>query len=112
MNIRNSIRLIGYLGADPETRNLNGDKKISKFSVATSDTYKDEAGNKVTETQWHSIVAWDKHAGVAAKYLKKGSEVAIDGKLINRSYTDKEGNKRYVTEVVCSELLLLGKKSE
>lgn len=111
MNLRNSIRLIGHLGADPEVKNLNGDKKLSKFHLATSESYKDDEGNKVTETQWHNVICWGKQADVVEKYLKKGSEVVLDGKLITRTYTDKEGNKRFLTEIQCNELLLLGKKT-
>jgi len=111
MNLRNSVRLIGFVGADPDTKNVKGDKKLSKFSIATSDSYVDEEGKKVTETQWHSVVTWGKQVGIVEKYLKKGSEVAVEGKLINRSFIDKEGNKRYLTEILCSELLLLGKKA-
>ena len=109
-NLRNSVRLIGNLGADPDTKELNGGKKISKFSIATSETYQDDDGKKVTDTQWHTIVAWGKQAEIVEKYLKKGSEVALAGKLVSRAYNDKEGVKRYVTEIMCNELVLLGKK--
>ena len=110
MHIKNNVRLIGYVGADPEIKNLDGDKKLSKFSIATSESYVNEEGHKVTETNWHNVVAWGKQAGIVEKYLKKGSEVAIEGKLLTRSYTDKDGNKKFVTEILCNELLLLGKK--
>ena len=82
------------------------------MSIATKEVYKNAQGEKVTETQWHNLVAWGKTAGIAEKYLKKGNEVALEGKLINRSYNDKEGNKKYVSEVEVNEFLLLGSKKE
>lgn len=85
---------------------------MARFSMATNETYRNAKGEKVTETQWHTIVAWGKVAELAEKYLTKGSEVAIEGKLINRSYTDKEGVKKYITEVQLNELLLLGDKTK
>ena len=81
------------------------------ISLATSESYKNASGEKVTETQWHRLIAWGKLADVAEKYLDKGKEIAIEGKLINRSYTDKDGKKKYVTEVQVSELLMLGAKA-
>jgi single-strand DNA-binding protein len=110
-NLRNSVRLIGHLGANPDTKELEGGKKVSKFSIATSETYLDDEGQKVTDTQWHNLVAWGKQSEIVEKYLKKGAEVAVDGKLSSRTYTDKDGNKRFVTEIICNELLMLGKKS-
>jgi single-strand DNA-binding protein len=110
MNLTNNVRLIGRLGQNPDVKELNGGKKLAKFSIATSETYRDDKGEKVTETQWHNIVAWGKTADIVAKYLGKGKEVAIDGKLSNRSYQDKDGNKRYTTEIVANEILMLGKK--
>jgi single-strand DNA-binding protein len=109
-NLRNSVRLIGNLGQNPDVKELTGGKKLAKFSIATSETYKDEKGEKVTETQWHNLIVWGKQADTIEKYLKKGSEVAIEGKLNNRNYTDKEGNKRYVTEIIVNEFVLLGGK--
>jgi len=102
---------MGNLGQNPEVKNLANDKKLVKFSIATNENYNNEKGEKVTETYWHNIVAWGKLAGVAEKYLQKGSEVAIEGKLTNRNYTDKEGNKKYVTEIVANEILFLGAKN-
>ena len=110
MNLTNNVRLIGRLGQHPEVKELNGGKKIAKFSLATSESYRDEKGEKITETQWHNLIAWGKTADLVSKFLEKGKEVAIEGKLINNNYTDKEGNKRYTTEIVVSELLMLGKK--
>ena len=110
-NLRNKVQLIGNLGQNPEVKELNGGKKVAKFSLATNETYKNKAGEKVTDTQWHNLVAWGKTADIIEKYLKKGSEVAVEGKLLNRNYTDKEGVKRYVTEIQVSELLMLGSKN-
>lgn len=110
-NLKNSVRLMGNLGAAPEVKNIADNKKLAKFSLATNEVYKNEKGEKVTETYWHSVVVWGKLAGIAEKYLQKGSEVAIEGKLTNRSYTDKEGNKRYVTEILANEILMMGGKS-
>lgn len=112
MNLRNNVRLIGYLGQNPDVKDLNAGKKLAKFSLATSETYKNEKGEKITETQWHNLIAWGKQADTISKYLKKGSEVAIDGKIHSRNYTDKDGIKRYVTEIVVSELLMLGGKKD
>ena len=109
--LRNKVQLIGNLGQNPEVKELNGGKKVAKFSLATNATYRNKAGEKVTDTQWHNLVAWGKTADIIEKYLKKGSEVAVEGKLLNRNYTDKEGVKRYVTEVQVSELLMLGGKN-
>ena len=109
-NLRNKVQLIGNLGMDPEVKQLDGGKKLAKVSIATKDTYKNATGEKVTETQWHNLVAWGKTAEIAEKYLKKGNEVAVEGKLVSRSYTTKEGEKRWVYEVVVHELLMLGAK--
>jgi single-strand DNA-binding protein len=107
--LRNKVQLIGNLGNDPEIINLESGKTLAKFSVATNESYKNAQGEKVTDTQWHNIVAWGKTAQIVEKYVTKGKEVAIEGKLTTRSWEDKEGMKRYITEVVCSELLMLGK---
>ena len=108
--LRNKVQLIGNMGNDPEMISLEGGKKLAKFSMATNDTYKNGAGEKVTETQWHNIIAWNKTADIIEKYVQKGKEIMIEGKLTTRSYENKEGEKRYITEVVCNELLLLGGK--
>jgi single-strand DNA-binding protein len=109
--LKNKVQLIGNLGGKPEVKNTENGKKLAHFSLATSESYRNAKGEKVTETQWHRVVAWGKVAEIAEKYLDKGKEVAIEGKLINRSYTDKEGNKKYITEVQVNELLMLGTKS-
>lgn len=108
--LKNKVQLIGNLGNAPEVKNTEKGKKLAKFSIATNETYYNANGEKVTETQWHNLMAWGKVAEIAEKYLTKGSEVAIEGKLMNNNYTDKDGNKRYNTEVQVHELLLLGSK--
>ena len=110
--LKNKVQLIGNLGNAPEVKTTESGKKLARFSVATNESYRNAKGEKVTETTWHNLVAWGKVADIAEKYLNKGTEVAIEGKLINRSYTDKEGNKKYITEVQVNELLLLGSKAE
>jgi len=107
--LRNKVQLIGNLGKDPEINNLESGKILAKFAIATNESYKNASGEKITDTQWHNVVAWGKTAQIIEKYVTKGKEVAIEGKLTSRSYETKEGEKRYITEVVCSELLMLGK---
>ena len=108
--LRNKVQLIGNLGNDPEIINLESGKTLAKFSVATNENYKNAQGEKVTDTQWHNVIAWGKTADIVEKYLTKGKEVAVEGKLTTRSWDDKDGNKRFTTEVVCNELLMLGGK--
>ncbi|KOY51557.1 single-stranded DNA-binding protein [Polaribacter dokdonensis] len=108
--LRNKVQLIGNLGNNPEIITLDSGKKLAKFSIATNESYKNANGEKVTDTQWHNIVAWNKTADIIERYLQKGNEVAIEGKLTSRNYETKEGEKRYVTEIVCNELLMLGNK--
>ena len=110
--LRNKVQLIGNLGNAPEVRNTDSGKKLVKFSVATNETYNNAKGEKVKETQWHNLVAWGKIAEIAEKYLQKGSEVAIEGKLITRNYNDKEGNKKYITEILVNDLLMFGGKEK
>ncbi len=110
--LKNKVQLIGNLGNAPEIKTTESGKKLAKFSVATNETYQNSKGEKVKETQWHNLIAWGKIAEIAEKYLSKGSEVAIEGKLVNRNYEDKEGNKKYITEIQINELLLLGAKKE
>jgi single-strand DNA-binding protein len=106
--LKNKVQLIGNLGGAPEVKTTESGKKLARFSVATNESYRNAKGEKVTETTWHNLVAWGKVAEIAEKYLNKGKEVAIEGKLINRSYTDKDGNKKYITEVEVNELLMFG----
>jgi single-strand DNA-binding protein len=96
------------VGQEPVVTVLESGKKVVRASLATNDHYKNNQGEKVTETQWHTLIAWGKTADIIEKFVAKGKEIAIEGKLTYRSFEDKEGNTRYVTEVVISELLLLG----
>ncbi len=107
--LRNQVHLIGHVGQDPEIKSFEGNKKLANLTIATNETYKNEKGEKVEETQWHRITAWGKTAEIVEKYVTKGKEIAVEGKLRHRSYDDKNGDKKYVTEIVVSELLLLGK---
>ena len=111
MSLRNTVQLIGNIGNAPEITNLEGGKKVAKLSIATNESYTNTNGEKVQDVQWHNLVAWGKTAEIIEKYVTKGKEIAIEGKLTSRSYETKEGEKRYVTEVVVKELLLLGSKS-
>lgn len=106
-SLRNKVQLIGNLGNDPDVRTTESGKKLVKFSVATNETYTNINGEKVKETQWHTLIAWGKIADIVEKYLTKGSEVAIEGKLITRDYIDKEGNKKYISEIQLNEILFL-----
>ncbi|MEW2920968.1 MULTISPECIES: single-stranded DNA-binding protein [Flavobacteriaceae] len=108
-SLKNKVQLIGNLGNDPEMITMENGSKLAKFSIATNETYKNSEGEKVTDTQWHNVVAWGKLAEIAENYLTKGKEVMIEGKLMTRSYETKEGEKRYITEVKCNEMLMLGK---
>ena len=106
--LKNKVQLIGNLGNAPEVKNTENGKKLARFSMATNETYRGRTGEKITETTWHNVVAWGKVADIAEKFLTRGKEVAIEGKLVNRSYTDKDGIKRHVTEIQVNELLLIG----
>lgn len=107
-NLRNKVQLIGHVGQEPTVTDLDNGKKVVRLSLATNENYKNAKGEKQTDTNWHNLVAWGKTADIIEKYVTKGKEIAIEGKLTTRSYEDKEGVKRYVTEVVVSEILLLG----
>jgi single-strand DNA-binding protein len=109
-SLKNKVQLIGNLGNAPEIKNTEKGRKLAKFSIATNETYYNAKGEKVVETQWHNLVAWGKVADVVEKYLSKGTEVAIEGKLMNNNYTDKDGNKKYFTEIQVNELLVIGAK--
>ncbi len=109
--LKNKVQLIGNLGGKPEVKETESGKKLAMFNVATSESYRNAEGEKITETQWHRVVAWGKVAEIAEKYLDKGKEIALEGKLVTRSYTDKDGNKKYITEVQATELLMLGVKA-
>jgi single-strand DNA-binding protein len=108
--LRNRVQLIGNLGTAPEVKIFGGGKKVARLVIATNETYKNQKGEKITETTWHNLTAWGNNAEIAEKYLEKGSEIAVEGKLKNNSYTDKDGVKRYTTEIEISEFLMLGGK--
>ncbi len=110
--LRNSVTLIGRLGNDPEMKNVGENRHMVRFSLATDDYYNDSEGKRVTDTQWHNIVAWGKTAELAGKLLSKGRETAIRGKLTNRSWEDKEGKKHYITEVIANEILVFGNSNQ
>ncbi len=107
--IKNKVQLIGHVGQKPEIKTFDGGKKVANITIATNESYTNSKGEKVENTEWHRITAWGKVAEIIEKYVIKGKEIAIEGKLTHRSYDDKDGNKRYITEIVASELLLLGK---
>ncbi|MGI6339994.1 MAG: single-stranded DNA-binding protein [Bacteroidales bacterium] len=106
-SLRNRVQLIGNLGQDPETKTFDNGKKVTHFTLATDDSYKNSQGQRISEPTWHNIVAWNGLAEVAEKYLKKGREVAVEGKIVYRTYEDKKGNTRYITEIVLNDLVLL-----
>lgn len=110
--LKNKVQLIGNVGNEPEITNLDSGKKVAKFSIATNEFYKNSNGEKEQNTQWHNVVAWGKIAEIVEKYVGKGKEVALVGKLTSRSYETQEGEKRYVTEVVANEILLMGIKGD
>jgi len=107
--LRNKVNLIGNIGNDPEIQTLDSGRKLAKLTLATNEVYKNDKGEKVEETQWHRLTAWGKTAEIIEKYVTKGKEIAVEGKLSHRSYDDKSGEKKYSTEVIISEVLLLGK---
>ena len=105
----NKVILLGHLGKDPEVKKLDSGKSVANFSLATSEVYKNKEGEKVTNTEWHNIVLWSPLAEIAESYLKKGSQLYLEGKISNRSYEDKDGVKKYISEVVGRDITLLGK---
>lgn len=107
--MKNTVQLIGNVGNDPEIKSFDGGKKVANITIATNDSYKNDKGEKVEQTEWHKVVAWGKTADIIEKYVKKGLQIAVEGKLTHRSYDDKNGEKRYITEVVANEVLLLSK---
>lgn len=107
--MKNKVQLIGNVGNDPEIKTLENGKKVVHLSIATNDKYTNDKGEKVEQTEWHRVTAWGKTAEIIEKYVVKGKEVAVEGKLTHRSYDDKNGEKRYVTDIVVNEILLLSK---
>ncbi|MDD2633266.1 MAG: single-stranded DNA-binding protein [Bacteroidales bacterium] len=110
-SLRNSVHLIGNLGMDPEVKDVANGHKMARFSLATSDTYTNQKGEKVTETQWHNLVIWGKLAEVAGQYLKKGRQIAVEGRLETNAFDDKKGNRKYYTQIVVNDLLMLDGKA-
>ena len=108
----NKVQLIGNLGKDPEINLLEGNIQVAKFTLATTETYRNKTGELITDTEWHNIVLWRGLAEIAAKYLVKGSMVYIEGKIKTRHYDDKEGVRKYVTEIVADEMIMLEKKTD
>jgi single-strand DNA-binding protein len=106
-SLKNRVTLIGNLGQDPETKTTETGKKVTHFTLATKDGYKNADGQKINETTWHNIVAWNGLADIAGKFLKKGKEVAVEGRIVYRSYEDKKGATKYITEIVLNDLILL-----
>ena len=107
--LKNKVQLIGHVGQEPEIKTFEGGKKLANITLATNENYTNNKGEKVEQTEWHRITAWGKLADLIDKYVIKGKEIAIEGKLTHRSYDDKDGNKRYITEVVANELVLMNK---
>ncbi|MAU14445.1 MAG: single-stranded DNA-binding protein [Allomuricauda sp.] len=109
-SIKNHVQLIGNVGQEPTVTNLESGKKVARLSLATNENYKNSKGEKQTDTNWHTVVAWGRVADIIEKYAEKGKEIGIVGKLKTRTYTMDDGNQRYVTEVVADEILLMGNK--
>lgn len=107
--MRNKVQLMGHVGQEPEIKTFDGGKKVANLTIATNEVYYKENGDKVENTEWHRVSAWGKTADIIEKYVTKGKEIAIEGKLTHRSYDDKDGNKRYITEVMVNELVLMSK---
>ena len=108
----NKVTLIGNLGKDPDIQTLGGNVPVAKFSLATAESFKDKNGQTQYSTDWHTVVLWRSLAELAGTYLRKGSLIYVEGKLKTRSYDDSDGNKRYVTEVVAEQLIMLDKKTD
>lgn len=109
-SLRNKVQLIGHVGQDPEIKTFGEGKKVANVTIATNEIYRNDKGEKVENTEWHRVVAWGKTAEIIEKFVQKGKEIAVEGKLTHRSYDDKNGEKRFITEVVADEILLLGNK--
>ncbi|TDO95409.1 single-stranded DNA-binding protein [Flavobacterium sp. 245] len=107
--MKNRVQLIGNVGNDPEIKTLESGKKLAHLTIATNEIYRNDKGEKVTQTEWHRVTAWGKTAEIIEKFVVKGKEVALEGKLTHKSYDDKNGEKKYITEVVVNEILLLSK---
>lgn len=112
VSLKNSVRLIGFLGNAPDIKKFGENKSLARASIATNVSYKNRDGEWVSDTQWHNLVMWGRHAVFAEKSLDKGSEIAIEGKLVNRTYTDKDGIVRYLTEVIVNEIITFNRKEK
>jgi single-strand DNA-binding protein len=110
-NLRNSVQLIGRLGKDPEVKTFSKGKKFATLTIATNESYTNQKGEKVKDTQWHNLVIWGKLVTIAENYLKKGSEVVVEGKLVHRMYETSGGEKKYITEISVNDLVLVGGKA-
>lgn len=111
-SIKNKVQLIGNAGNNPEVKNLETGTKVATFSIATNEFYKNSLGEKIQETQWHKIVAWGKTADIIEKFVIKGKELAVDGKITYRSYETNDGDKKYITEIIANEILFVGKNTD
>ncbi len=111
-NAKNRVQLIGFVGCTPEIKTLETGKKLARFAVATTEMYRNAKGEKVEDTQWHNIVVWGKLAEVIEKFVSKGTAVVLGGKIVNRNYTDKDGQKKYITEIQAGEVIILGRKTQ
>src|SRR5690554_2921867 len=111
-SLKNSVRLVGFLGNDPEIKKYGDNKSLARVSIATNERYKNKDEEWVSDTQWHNLVMWGRQAVFAEKSLEKGTEIAIEGRLVNRSYLDKDGITRYYTEVVVNEVLSFTRKEK
>ena|SRR5687767_13031121 len=109
-NLRNSVQLIGNVGSAPEVKTFNSGRVKASCSMATNSSYKNQKGEKIEETQWHNLVFWGKLAEVVGEHVKKGNEIAIEGKLMNRAYDNAQGEKRYITEITVNDMVMLGSK--
>lgn len=110
--LKNKIQLLGHLGGQPEVRTTQSGQKMARMRVATNEAYRNAAGEKVTDTQWHTCIAWGKTADIAEQFLHKGSEVMLEGRLQYREYVDKDGNQRTAAEITIANLLLMDKKAQ
>ena len=109
--VKNRVQLIGNLGSTPEVKDLENGNKVARFSLAVTSSYTSKTGEKITDVQWHSVIAWNGLADIAGRILQKGTQVTVDGRLQKRSYTNKEGVKRSSTEVVANELFVMQQKA-
>ncbi len=107
--LKNKVQLIGHVGQTPEIRNLENGNKMARFSLATNDAYTNAKGERIEQTYWHNIVAWGKTAELIENYVDKGKQIAVEGKLVNRSYETEKGEKRFITEVSVNEVVFLSK---